>query len=163
MTASMFFDDFEVGQVFDSPGRTVTEADLSLFCMISGDWHPIHSDEVFARTTPFGRRVVAGVFGIAVITGMMGRWGIFEDSVVAMTSLDDWRFRRPIFVGDTLRVRMTILDKQLSRGGTRGLVDRGFLLRNQAEDVVQEGRSAALVLRRTASAGAGTETTGGER
>lgn len=147
--ASMFFDDFETGQTFDSPGRTVTDTDLSLFCMLSGDWHPIHSDEEFARTTPFGRRIVGGVFGIAVVTGMMSRWGMFEESVVAMTTLDDWRFRKPIFVGDTLRVRMTILDKRLSRGGTRGLVDRGFTLRNQADEVVQEGRSAALVLRRT--------------
>lgn len=149
---SMFFDDFEVGQTFDSPGRTVTETDMSLFCMMSGDWHPIHSDEEFARTTPFGRRIVGGVFGIAVVTGMMGRWGIFEESVVAMTSLDEWRFRRPIFVGDTLRVRMTIVAKQLSRGGSRGLVDRGFVLRNQTDEVLQEGRSAALVLRRPPAA-----------
>lgn len=149
---SMFFDDFEVGQTFDSPGRTVTETDLSLFCMMSGDWHPIHSDEEFARTTPFGRRIVGGVFGIAVVTGMMGRWGIFEDSVVAMTGLDEWRFRRPIYVGDTLRVRMTIIDKQLSRSGTRGLVDRGFVMRNQTDEVLQEGRSAALVLRRSPAA-----------
>lgn len=147
---SMFFDDFVIGQVFDSPGRTVTDTDLSMFCMLSGDWHPIHSDEEFAKTTPFGQRIVGGVFGIALITGMMGRWGIFEDSVVAMTSLDDWRFKAPILVGDTLRVRMTILDKKLSGSGTRGLVDRGFVLSNQRGETVQEGRSAALVLRRPA-------------
>ena len=126
----------------------MTDADLSLFCMLSGDWHPIHSDAEFARTTPFGQRIVGGVFGIALVTGMMGRWGIFEESVVAMTTLDDWRFRKPIFVGDTLRVRMTILAKTPSAGGTRGLVDRGFVLTNQHGDIVQDGRSSALILRK---------------
>ncbi|GGC89532.1 MaoC/PaaZ C-terminal domain-containing protein [Chelatococcus reniformis] len=145
---TLFFDDFEIGQEFVSPGRTVTDTDLSLFCMLSGDWHPIHSDEEFARTTPFGRRIVGGVFGIALVTGMMGRWGIFERSVEAMLSIDDWRFLAPIFVGDTLTVRMTIMGKKPTSDGRRGVLDRGFTIVNQAGSPVQEGRSAALIKRR---------------
>lgn len=142
---SLFYEDFEVGQVFDSPGRTVTETDLSLFCMLSGDWHPLHSDEEYAKTTQFGRRVVGGVFGVALVTGAMSRWGIFEASVIAMLSIGDWRFAGPIYVGDTLSVRMTIAGKRLTKSGSVGIIDRDFEIRNQRGEIVQSGRSDALI------------------
>lgn len=142
---SLFYEDFDLGQTFDSLGRTVTDTDLSLFCMLSGDWHPLHSDEEYAQTTQFGRRVVGGVFGVALVTGAMSRWGIFEQSVVAMLSISEWRFLEPIFVGDTLSVRMTVLDKRLTKSGTNGIIDRGFAICNQRGGVVQEGRSDALI------------------
>jgi acyl dehydratase len=142
---SLYYEDFDDGQIFDSPGRTMTDTDLSLFCMLSGDWHPLHSDEEYAKTTQFGRRVVGGVFGVALVTGAMSRWGIFEESVVAMLSIGEWRFFGPIFVGDTLSVRMTIIGKRLTKSGTSGIIDREFEIRNQRGEVVQRGRSDALI------------------
>jgi acyl dehydratase len=142
---SLYYEDFDDGQIFDSPGRTMTDTDLSLFCMLSGDWHPLHSDEEYAKTTQFGRRVVGGVFGVALVTGAMSRWGIFEESVVAMLSIGEWRFLGPIFVGDTLSVRMTIIGKRLTKSGTSGIIDREFEIRNQRGEVVQRGRSDALI------------------
>ncbi|MGB3865151.1 MAG: MaoC/PaaZ C-terminal domain-containing protein [Xanthobacteraceae bacterium] len=142
---SLFYEDFEIGQVFDSPGRTVTETDLSLFCMMSGDWHPLHSDEEYAKTTQFGRRVVGGVFGVALVTGAMSRWGIFESSVIAMLSIGNWRFVGPIYVGDTLSVRMTIVEKRPTKNGSVGIIDREFEIRNQRGEVIQTGRSDALI------------------
>ncbi len=142
---SLFYEDFEIGQVFDSPGRTVTETDLSLFCMMSGDWHPLHSDEEYAKTTQFGRRVVGGVFGVALVTGAMSRWGIFEASVIAMLSIGNWQFVGPIYVGDTLSVRMTIVDKRPTKSGSAGIIDREFEIRNQRGEVIQTGRSDALI------------------
>lgn len=145
LPVAMFYEDFEAGQIFTSPGRTVTDTDLSMFCMLSGDWHPLHSDEEYARATRFGRRVVGGVFGIALVTGAMCRWGIFDESVTAMLSVDGWRFREPIFVGDTLTVRMSILGKALTASGRQGVLERGFAILNQSGAVVQEGRSDALI------------------
>jgi len=142
---SLFYEDFHVGQVFESPGRTVTDTDLSMFCMLSGDWHPVHSDEEYAKSTQFGRRIVGGVFGIALVTGAMSRWGIFDDSVIAMLSIDDWRFHAPIFIGDTLMVTMTITEKRLTSSGQLGVIDRRFEISNQSDALVQEGRSACLI------------------
>ncbi len=65
---SMYFEDFQPGQTFESTGRTITEADLTLFSMLSGDWNPIHADAEFAKGTRYGQRVVHGALGIAIST-----------------------------------------------------------------------------------------------
>jgi acyl dehydratase len=147
----MFFDDFQVGQKFVSPNRTVTETDLSMFNMLSGDWHPVHSDEEYAKGTVFGTRILSGIFGIAIMTGLSGKFGVFDRSVLAMLSLEDWFFHKPIMVGDTLHIEMTIIEKRPTSKGDRGIIDRKYLLLNQRGEVVQEGRSKALVLRRKQS------------
>jgi acyl dehydratase len=147
-----YFEDFEAGQSFESAGRTITEADLTLFSMISGDWNPIHADAEFARGTRYGQRVVHGALGIAIATGRLHELGIFERSAVAMIGLRNWTFREPMFVGDTVRLRLTILAKSLGRSGRSGRVERRFELLNQRDVVVQEGESDVLVLARDAGA-----------
>jgi len=77
--ASYYLEDFAVDQLFESSGRTITEADLTFFSMISGDWNPIHCNVEFAKKTRYGERVVHGVLGIAVSTGMLHELGIFEN------------------------------------------------------------------------------------
>jgi acyl dehydratase len=117
---SLYFEDFEVGQAFESGGRTVTETDLTFLSMHSGGWNPIHADVEFARATRYGQRVVHGTLGIAMTTGMLHELGIFHESAVSMISLDQWKFVAPIFVGDTLRRRLEITALQAGtspRGG----------------------------------------------
>jgi len=145
---TMYFEDFEPGQVFETVGRTITETDLTTFSMLTSDWHPIHADVEYAKTTRFGERLVHGVFGIALALGMMYPLGIFEGSAVALLGITDWRFKRPIVVGNTLRMRLRILDKGPGRSGKVGRVGRWFELVNEAGDVVQAGRGDALVLAR---------------
>lgn len=146
-----YFEDFEAGQSFETAGRTITEADLTLFSMVSGDWNPIHADAEFARGTRYGQRVVHGALGIAIATGRLHELGIFERSAVAMIGLRNWTFREPMFVGDTVRLRLTILGKSLGGSGRSGRVERRFELLNQRGAVVQEGESDVLVLARDAS------------
>src|SRR3546814_5907496 len=85
---TLFYEDIEVGAVYRSGGRTVTDADNTFFCMMSGDWNPIHANEAYARETRFGQRIVAGLFGLSLITGAMNQWGIFEESAIAMLNID---------------------------------------------------------------------------
>lgn len=145
---SYYFEDFEPQQTFESTGRTLTEADLTFFCMLSSDWNPIHADAEFAKGTRYGQRVVHGALGIAICTGMLHGLGIFERSAIAMLGLREWTFREPMFVGDTLKLRLTILDKELGRSGRSGRVGRRFELVNQKAAVVQDGFSDVLVLTR---------------
>jgi acyl dehydratase len=70
---SLYFEDFEVGQSFESGGRTITETDLTFFSMLSGDWNPIHADSEFAKSTRYGQRLAHGTLGIAIATGDAAR------------------------------------------------------------------------------------------
>jgi acyl dehydratase len=147
---SFFFEDFEINQTFKSSGRTITETDLTFFSMLSGDWNPIHANVEYAKTTRYKQRVVHGTLGIAIATGMLHELGIFDRSAVAMLDLKEWLFLQPIFVGDTIRLQLTILDTKLGRSGRTGRVGRRFQLLNQNNELVQQGLSDVLVLTKTA-------------
>jgi acyl dehydratase len=141
-----YFEDFQPGQTFESNGRTITETDLTFFSMLSGDWNPIHANVEFAKGTRYGQRVVHGTLGIAMATGMLHELGIFDRSVIAMLGFKNWVFKAPLFVGDTIRLELTILDTELGRSGRSGKVGRRFRLLNQNNELVQEGESDVLIL-----------------
>lgn len=145
---SRYFEDFQVGEQFTSTGRTVTEADLTLFNMLSGDWNPIHADVEFAAKTRFGQRLVHGAFGIALLTGFMHQMGVFETTAVAMMNLKEWTFKAPILIGQTLRLQMAIAELDPGQSARVGRLGRHLQLRDQHDQVVQEGFSDLLILKR---------------
>ena len=147
---ALYYEDLTEGQTFTSPARTVTETDLVSFAMLSGDWNAIHTDEEFARETFYGKRVVHGLFGLSMMTGLLDRTGLFGGSAIAMLGIRDWQFKAPIFVDDTLHFEMEIVSKRLTSGGDRGIIDRKFSLINQRGEVVQEGH-IGLMLRLNAN------------
>lgn len=152
MSTTLYYEDFETGQTFVSQGRTVTEADMTIFSMVSGDWNPIHSDAEFSKGTPFGQRIVHGALGIAIVTGMFCRMGLFEESAIALLGIDDWRFRKPILIGDTIHLEMEIGEKRLTSKGNAGIVDRILRLKRHDGTVLQEGRMGIMVALRPAAA-----------
>jgi acyl dehydratase len=149
---ALYYEDLAEGQKFTSPARTVTETDLVSFAMLSGDWNPIHTNQEFAEETYYGKRVVHGVFGISMMTGLLDRTGLFDGSAIAMLGIKDWAFKGPIFVGDTIHFEMEIVSKRLTSNEDRGIVDRKFSLINQRGETVQEG-NIAIMLRLNADAG----------
>jgi len=144
-----YLEDFAAGQVFESGGRTITEADLTFFSMLSGDWNPIHCNAEFARKTRYGERVVHGVFGMAISTGMLHELGIFGESVVAMLGFRNWNFLAPLLVGDTVHLRLTITSVEEGESGRSGKLGRRFEMVNQNGVVAQEGECDVLVLTRS--------------
>ena len=140
---SLYFEDLEVGQVYRSPARTLTEADLTMFSMLSGDWNQVHADAEYMEDR--GGRLLHGALGIAVLTGLMDRAGWFAQSAIAMTSLDDWKFLTPLRIGDTVTLEMEILSCRKVSAGDKGFVDRRFTLFNQHGEKAQEGRSGFLI------------------
>ena len=142
---SLFYEDITVGQTFRSPGRTVTEADNTFFCMLSGDWNPVHANVEFCKSTRYGQRIVAGIFGVTLITGAMTQWGIFDESAIAMLNLKEWTFKGPILIGDTITVEMEITGKRLTSKGDAGIIQRRFSLLNQSATVIQIGSSDMMI------------------
>lgn len=143
-----YFEDFEVGDEFITPRRTITETDLIQFAGLSGDFNPIHTDHVFAAESPYGRPVVYGLLIVSIVTGLTARLGVFDGTIIAMLGIDDWRFLGPVFVGDTLHVRMTIAEKRETSKSDRGILVRTYDVLNQRDEVVQTGSMTLMIRRR---------------
>jgi acyl dehydratase len=144
--AVRYLDDLEAGQVFETPARTITEADVVAFAGLSGDFNPIHTDAEFARGTAYGQRVVYGLLTLSVVTGLLDRTRVFSGSAIAMLGINDWTFRAPVFIGDTVRLRLTIESVRRTRSDPRrGVVRRLFQVLNQRGELVQEGHIGVLV------------------
>jgi acyl dehydratase len=141
----LYYEDLAEGQTFTGPARTVTESNLVNFAMLSGDWNAIHTDEEFAKSTHYGKRVVHGLFGLSMMTGLLDRSGLFGGSAIAMLGIRDWQFKAPVFVGDTLHFEMEIVSKRLTSDGDRGIIDRKFSLINQRGEVAQEGHIGLMI------------------
>ena len=145
-----YFEDFEVGQEWQTPARTITEADVVAFAGLSGDYNPLHTDEVYASAGMHGRRIAHGLLGMAVFSGLVMRLGILEESVMLFRELT-CKFRAPIFIGDTVHGRMRVAEtKAIARLGG-GLVRFKTELYNQQDQVLQSGQWAVLVRSRDAS------------
>ncbi|HKD77118.1 MAG TPA: MaoC/PaaZ C-terminal domain-containing protein [Ktedonobacterales bacterium] len=142
---ALYYDDLSIGQMFTSPARTITETDLVSFAMLSGDWNPLHTDTEFAQQTIYGQRVVYGLLGPMIITGLMDRMGLFQGTAMALLGIREWQFKAPIFIGDTIHFEMQIADKRLASAGDRGIVNRKFTLINQRGERVQEGYLDLLI------------------
>jgi len=140
----MYFEELEIGQKMVSPGRTMTEADIVQFCGLSGDYNELHSNAEYAQHTVFGQRVVHGLLGLAVASGLAGRLGFMEGTAQAFMGLD-WKFKRPIFIGDTIAVQAVIKSKKEVRRLGGGIVVVDVAVLNQRQEIVQQGEWTVLI------------------
>lgn len=113
-----YFDEFEIGMSFTSPGRTVTESDIVSFAGLSGDYTQIHTDAEFSKQTIIGERVAHGLLGLAIVSGFTVRTGFLEGTVIAFREIVDWKFIKTILIGDTVHVVQKVVEvKSLPRLG----------------------------------------------
>ena len=140
----LYFREFEIGQEMESPARTVTETDVMLFAGLSGDYNQLHTDVEFAKGTPYGQRIAHGLLGLSVASGLAARAGFIEGTAQAFLGLT-WKFKNPIFIGDTIRLRAKVkkLRPMPSMGG--GMVVFSVTVLNQRDEKVQQGEWNLLV------------------
>jgi len=144
----LFYEDLEVGRIFPTPARTVTEADLVNFAGVSGDFNPIHTDEEYAKGTPFGRRVAHGLLVLSILTGLRLRTGVFEVTLIAWLEIRSYKFLKPVFIGDTIRGETEIIEKRETSKPDRGIVIQRVRVYNHKDELVQEGEFVTLMRRR---------------
>ena len=118
----MYFEEFEVGQKIKTTSRTVTEHDIVAFASLTGDFNQIHVDAEYAKGAPFGQRVAHGMLGLSFGLGFAVQTGIMEGTVLAFREIVEWKFSKPIFIGDTIHTELEVLEtKALPRlGGGEG-------------------------------------------
>ncbi|NPV60556.1 MAG: dehydratase [Actinobacteria bacterium] len=104
-----YFEDFEVGDVYVSRGRTITEADIVNFAAFSGDWYPLHVDKEYAAKSPFGERIAHGMLVLSAASGLMP---LTDYAIVAFYGMDRVRFVGPTKIGDTIHVEAEVTEKK---------------------------------------------------
>jgi 3-hydroxybutyryl-CoA dehydratase len=138
------FEQFEVGDTISSMGRTVTETDIVTFAALSSDWNSIHCDAEYCKDTMYGQRVAHGLLVLSIASGLATRLGFMEETVKAFMGLT-WKFRVPVFIGDTIRMTATVAKKhEMARLGG-GIVVFDVKVLNQQDKVVQKGEWEVLV------------------
>jgi oxepin-CoA hydrolase/3-oxo-5,6-dehydrosuberyl-CoA semialdehyde dehydrogenase len=145
-----YFEELEVGETLVTHRRTVTEADIVNFAALSGDHFYAHTDEIAARESIFGRRVAHGYFVLAAAAGL------FVDPapgpVLANYGLENLRFTKPVYAGDTIQVQLTCKSKTVKDtppdGVPQGVVAWDVRVTNQDQELVATYTILTLVRRR---------------
>ena len=141
------YEDLFVGMRFRSPGRTITDADLMAFAGLTGDYSELHTSDVYAQSSLFGRKVAHGMLGLAYAHGLMwARTGELRETAIAFLGIDGWKFLGPVFVGDTIFVDYELAELRDSRSRpTQAIATFEVKVVKQDGSTVQQGRKALLV------------------
>lgn len=142
----LYFEEFRVGQKVVTEKRTVMEEDIMTFARVSGDDNRIHTDPEFSKTTIFGRQVAHGLLGLAIASGLAWQTGILDGTVIAFREVKEWKFIKPVFIGDSIYVELeTIETKALPRIGG-GSVTITLEVKNQNEEICHRGMWTVLMM-----------------
>ena len=143
-----YFEDFEVGQTFESVGRTVTESDFAIHSMFTGDWTELHTNRHYAEEGHFDGRVAHGPMTFSLATGFVYRSGIVERTVYAFLGMNYMDIPNPVYMDDTISLEMEVTKtKALSSRDDVGLVTLDTTMTNQDDTVVFEGDMKFLIKR----------------
>lgn len=143
----LYFDDFYVGQHWVTPSRTITDAMVTMFAGISGDFNPIHIDAEYAKTTQFGERLFHGPGVFAVATGLESTLGTKIETAIAFLGMT-WNMVAPVVIGDTIHVQETVAELRPSKSkNDRGIVVFDVKVVNQRGETCQEGQWLVMFLR----------------
>jgi acyl dehydratase len=144
-----YLDDVTVGTTWGTRGRTITETDLVTFATWSGDMHPLHTDEEYARNSQFGGRIFHGPGALAIAFGLEMSLGWKLGSAIAFLGIREWNLLAPVHIGDTVHVVEEVVEVRPSTSKPdRGIVVTSVRLLNQNDVVCQEGLWTVLLARR---------------
>jgi len=123
-------------------GKTITETDLVLFAGISGDFNPMHVNKEYAKTTPYGKRIVHGIISVSLIAGVLGMKLPGAGTVHVSQKVD---FKKPVFIGDTLTAVAEILEKFTKKEGKLRFLRIKTDVYNQNNEIVTDGEALVII------------------
>ena len=135
---SLYYEEFQMGDKFFSEQRRIDADDIDRFADITGDRMPIHTDAEYAKKTLYGERIAHGLLGLSIASGLAYELGFAEHTTTAFRGLD-WKFRKPIRIGDSIKGVYEVIEKKdLPIEGT-GLVRFLVRITNQHDNTIQTG------------------------
>jgi acyl dehydratase len=141
-----YFEEFEINEKRTTRGRTVTEADIVLHAGQSGDFFPHHMDEEWCKTQPFKKRIAHGTLIFTIAIGLTAE---FINEVSMTYGYERLRFIKPVFIGDTISVTVTITEKKDHKRPEYGLVTELVETFNQHKELVMRCEHLLLVNKRS--------------
>lgn len=143
-------EDFEAGDFVISGGRTIEASDISAFAGLTGDFYPLHVDEEYAKSTPFGGRLAHGPLTFSIAIGLISMMGYYGMAIKAMLECKQLRALRPVRPGDTIRVKATVMDVGEWKQPSLGTLTMRYSVLNQKDEEVMEFTIVMLAKRRSA-------------
>jgi acyl dehydratase len=140
------FDQFNIGDKYVCQARTVTEADTVNFAGLSGDYNPLHTDQTYGQTTPFGGRIAHGILVLAIASGQANQLGIFEGTTIALLQ-QTVKYVGAVKFGDTVHLEFTVVDKKETSKPDRGILTVDTTVLNQDDKAVIEGQWVLMLKR----------------
>ena len=145
-----YYEELDIGRRFETPRRTVIDADIATFAGLTADFNPLHMDEVFAAESDFKGRITHGPMIVGMAFGLASRAGLMDGTVLGLLDIA-WTFKKPVRPGDTISAVVTVLDKRLTKQPDRGVVTLQLDVLNQRGEIAQVGTAKVLVRRREPS------------
>jgi acyl dehydratase len=143
----VFFEDYASAEPVVSGERTITEADVLAFAHLTGDFVKLHTDESYAKTTRYGRRIAHGALVFSVSIGLATQMQLFDDSLIAFAGVDKLRFVAPVFLDDTVHVVKRVVERK-ELGAAQGAVTFESRVLNQRGELVLAYLDRLLIRRR---------------
>ena len=140
----LYLEEFEVGKEYFSPARTVTEADVTNFAGLSGDFNPLHTDEEFAKQNLFGTRIAHGALGFIISTGLSNQMGIYEGTTIAFMECTV-KYPAPLKIGDTVHAVIVPTETRHSSKPGKGILKQNLKLVNQDGVTVMESDQVLMM------------------
>ncbi|CAM3488711.1 MaoC/PaaZ C-terminal domain-containing protein [Aeromicrobium ponti] len=144
-----YFDEIELGEITVSEGRTITEGDVVNFACLTGDFNQLHMDAEFMKNSAFGQRIAHGLLIMSIQQGLGFYLPQPDLAIMAFMGVQDWSFKKPVFIGDTVHVKMEIIEKKETSKPDRGIIVRSHKVYNQHEEIVQEGKELLMIHRKS--------------
>ena len=145
-----YYEELDIGRRFETPRRTVIDADIGTFAGLTADFNPLHMDELFAAESDFKGRITHGPMIVGMAFGLASRAGLMDGTVLGLLDIA-WKFMQPVRPGDTISVVVTVVDKRLTKKPDRGVVTLQLDVLNQRGEVAQVGTAKVLVRRKEAA------------
>lgn len=147
----LFFEDFENSEPLKTGSRTIAESDVLTFAALTGDFVRLHTDEEYAKTTRFGRRIAHGALVFSISVGLVTATSVLDDTALAFAGVDRLRFVGPVFLGDAVHVVKRVMERR-EVGPASGLVVFETRVLNQRDELVLVYLDKMLVKRRSPTA-----------